>query len=235
MNKRYLQVILVIAIGFIFQTSISFGQDSARIKSSEEFTALKKGNFAIYLEFGSILFRTGSTGYSYPEYDWLLTAKYQLSEKTALRISGGSLISGESGIVNKYDNGTYDSLKPWGNNSSFNTTVNIQHFLSTKSKVKPFFSLGLYAKYYYNGSTDIGYWSKTEEWGIGPFASFGAEMFVLDNISIIGEYIMKGTIGKKYSKYMYYNENYITSERYEYTKEYNLDFNTFKVGLSVYF
>ena len=47
MNKRNLSVILVLALGIIFQTTFAFAQDSAKSKSSEEFTALKKGNFVL--------------------------------------------------------------------------------------------------------------------------------------------------------------------------------------------
>ncbi len=235
MNKRNLSVILVLALGIIFQTTFAFAQDSAKLKSSEEFIALKKGNFAFYLEFGSLLFQTGNSSIFDSNYEWLLTAKYHLSDRTALRISGGSIINGGSGTGNQYYNGAYDTLKPWNTSTSFNTTVNIQHFLSLKSKVKPFFSFGIYAKYNYSGATDKGYWKKVEEWGIGPYASFGAEFFVLDNISIIGEYILKGTIGKKYEKTIYYNEEYYSSYRYEYTTDYNLELNTYRAGLSIYF
>ena len=124
MNKRNLSVILVLALGIIFQTTFAFAQDSAKSKSSEEFTALKKGNFAFYLEFGSILFKTGNTGNydSDTYYDWLLTAKYHLSDKTALRISGGSSIVGGTGV---YEDNTYGEYK--NIMTSFNTTVNIQH------------------------------------------------------------------------------------------------------------
>jgi hypothetical protein len=233
MNKRYLQVILIIALGFIFQENISFAQDSAKIKSSDEFTALKKGNYAIYLEFGSLIFRSASDN-SYSE--WWLTAKYHLSDKTALRFSGGTDLNHQTGIYNRYDNGTHVSWTNNGNNSLFNTTVNIQHFLSLKSKIKPFFSLGVYANYDYHISSYPGYWSKTEEWGIGPFASFGAEMFVLDNISIIGEYILKGTAGKRYQKSIYYEDNnFTTSEDYSYLNVYKLDLKSFRAGLSIYF
>jgi hypothetical protein len=235
MNKRNLSVILVLALGIIFQTTFAFAQDSAKSKSSEEFIALKKGNFAFYLEFGSLLFRTGNSIFYDSDYEWLLTAKYHLSERTALRISGGSIISGSSGTGNSYNFGTLDTLSPWGTSTSFNTTVNIQHFLSLKSKVKPFISLGIYAKYYYTASTDKGLWRRTEQWGIGPYASFGAEFFVLDNISIIGEYILKGTVGKNYEKYIIYNEQYFTTYQYSYSTEYKLELNSFRAGLSIYF
>jgi hypothetical protein len=236
MNKRNLSVILVLALGIIFQTTFAYAQDSAKSKSSEEFTALKKGNFAFYLEFGSLLFQTGNSGIYGSDFEWLLTAKYHLSERTALRISGGSTISGGSGVANNYYYGTHDTLSPWGTSTSFNTTVNIQHFLSLKSKVKPFFSLGIYAKYYYSSNSDKGSWGKTEEWGIGPYASFGAEFFVIDNISVIGEYILKGTIGKSYHKsWEVDNNNDLRSQRYSYSTNYILDLNTYRAGLSIYF
>jgi hypothetical protein len=236
MNKKNFSVLLLIMFGIIFQTNFSLAQDSTKSKSSEEFTALKKGNFAIYLEFGSLLFQTGNSGIFESNYEWLLTAKYHLSERTALRISGGSTISGGSGVGNSYYYGIYDTLSPWHTSTSFITTINLQHFLSLNSKVKPFYSLGIYAKYYYSGSTDKGSWEKSEEWGIGPYVSFGAEMFILDNISIIGEYILKGTIGKKYQKgWTVDNNNYIQSQVYSYSTNYILELNTYRAGLSIYF
>ncbi len=59
MNKSKFICAIIIAILFFSQMNISFAQDSTNSKSSEEeFTALKKGNFAFYLEFGSMLFKT---------------------------------------------------------------------------------------------------------------------------------------------------------------------------------
>jgi outer membrane protein W len=233
MDKRNFSVLLVIVIGIILNASFAFTQDSTKSKSSEEFTALKKGNYAIYLEFGSLLFKTGNNS---SDYDLLLTVKYHLTDKTALRVSGGTNIEHQTGIYNRFENWTYGNSTEKGNNSSFNTTVNLQHFLTLKSKVKPFFSLGVYANYHYSLNNNSYYYRKTEEWGIGPFASFGAEIFVLDNISIIGEYIMKGTAGKRYNRFLQLdNNNYITSENYEYLTVYNLDLKSFKAGLSIYF
>lgn len=235
MNKRNLSVILVLALGIIFQTTFAYAQDSAKSKSSEEFTALKKGNFAFYLEFGTMLFKTSTANYD-SGYDFLLTAKYHFSERTALRLTGGVYISDERGINGSYENNSnnYYTYKVNNNYTSFNTTINIQHFLSLKSKVKPFLGFGIYARYNYDLDSyqDLNY--KVEEWGIGPYASFGAEFFILDNISIIGEYIIKGTYGKSYRK-SYFGSPGILEHGYTYTTDYKLDFQSFRAGLSIYF
>lgn len=237
MNKSFLSVLLVIISAITINAGFAFTQDSLKFKSPEEYTALKKGNFAIYLEFGSLLFRTSSSSNYSSDNELLLTAKYQLSDKTALRISGGTSLNHQNGNYNRFENMTNERWTNYGSNdNSFNTTVNIQHFLSVKSKIKPFFSLGVYANYYFSTDSFQDYWGKIEEWGIGPFASFGAEMFVLDNVSIIGEYILKGTAGKKYQKDLSvdYNNN-VTYERYQYSTVYKADLKSYRVGLSIYF
>lgn len=235
MNKSKFICAIIIAVSFFTQMNISFAQDLTNSKTSEEeFTAFKKGNFAFYLEFGSMLFKSASSSYSN---ELLLTAKYHLSDKTALRVSGGTDLHTQSGIYNRYDNGTFESWMNYGdNNSSFNASINIQHFFSTKSKIKPFYSIGVYAKYLFTTYSSMPYWGKREEWGVGPFASFGAEFFVLDNISIIGEYLLRGTAGKDYQKTleMDFNNN-VTSETYLYSTVYNLDLKSFRAGLSIYF
>lgn len=236
MNKSKIICAIIIAISFFLQMNISFAQDSSNLKSSEEeFTALKKGNFAFYLEFGTMLFKTSTANYD-SGYDFLLTVKYHFSERTALRLTGGIFISDESGINKSTENISNNNYTFNVNNNytSFNTTINIQHFLSLKSKVKPFLGFGIYAKYNYDLDSyqDRNY--KVEEWGIGPYASFGAEFFVLDNISIIGEYILKGTYGKSYRK-SYYGTSGILESEYKYTTEYKIDFQSFRAGLSIYF
>lgn len=230
MDKSKFFCSIIIAVSFFSQINISFAQDSTNSKTSEEeFTALKKGNFAFYLEFGSMLFSKGSYD---SDYDLVLTAKYHLTDKTALRVSGGTNIFYETGI--KTETASYQqNFKD--NRSTFNTTVNIQHFLSLKSKVKPFLGFGIYARYYYNLDNYQNTSYKYENWGIGPYASFGAEYFVVDNISIIGEYIMKGTAGKSYIKYLYFDEYETKESSYEYSTVYKLDFQSFKAGLSIYF
>jgi hypothetical protein len=233
MDKKNFSVFLFIVIGIILNASFAFTQDSTKSKSYEEFTALKKGNYAIYFEFGSLLFRsrTGSN-----DNELLLTAKLHLTDRLALRISGGTGLGSEIGNGSYSGNGELENHKYASDNFSFITTINMQYFLLIKSKVNPFFSAGIYGKYSYSASKTSGYsWEKMENWGIGPFASFGAEMFVLDNISVIGEYIMKGTAGRNYHKHLSYSNNYLTGEQYDYSTAYSLDLSSFRAGLSVYF
>lgn len=233
MNRKYSSVIFAIVIFIFIQTNFALSQDCQKSKTSEEFVALKKGSKAINFEFGSLLFRTNPSQLSDNyNYEVLLTFKTHLSDKLALRVSAGTDLQHQSGI-NESFNTTNPENTAVDDDYSFSTSINFQYFLSLNSKVKPFFSTGIYANYF-NSFTNRYYGnSKREEWGVGPIASFGVEMFVIDNISLIGEYVIKATVGKNYYKSYYYDV--YGSYNYSYRTAYKLDFKTVRVGASVYF
>jgi outer membrane protein W len=230
MIKNKFTRLLFIALVIILQTNFAFPQDSTKSKCSDEFTALKKGNFAINFELGYQFFRNNSplnNTYSDSYYELILSAKLHLTDRLALRISGGTDISSGRG---EYD-GQITNSDEINDNYSFNTSVNLQYFLSQKSKVKPFFSGGIYGNYIYYLDNTYG-WNKRKSWSIGPIVTFGVEMFVLDNMSFIGEYVMKATMGKSYrEEWSSIGSNYY----YKSITEYKLDFKSFRAGLSVYF
>lgn len=218
--KKNIVSLLVLFYTFILLPNFAFPQNS--VDSTEKFIALSKNNMAINFGFGDFLF---SSNYDY-YYNVLLTAKYHISDRLALRVSGGTALHSKSGYSSSYSNNDYHIF-------NIIASINMQYYLSTKTKVKPYFAAGIYTKYdYTNYSSEIGSYYKENTWGIGPLLAFGVEMFVLDNISLNGEYVMKSTYGKYYHKELTSPDGSID---YNYSTEIDFDFKTVRVGTSVYF
>ncbi len=156
-----------------------------------------------------------------------MTVKKHISDNFALRFGVGGDIRDETG-----ETSTGSGEMNYSQNRTYNfiATLNFQYFLSSGSKIKPFVSAGPYCEYLYNLSSSGAF--KIEEWGAGIFASFGVEMFIIDNVSLIGEYIFKATAGKRYNKR--FNTVY-GPEGYSYTTVYKTTFKTARLGFSVYF
>ena len=227
MKIKYVLVFSFLVL-FILTTNISFSQDTSFIVFPKE-SALKKGNYALVFELGTIF---GNSNFFEA---FSLTAKKHLSDKLALRFSFGGNFSAVKGNGDNYEyeifNRSFDDYS-----DDFQATINFQYFLNINSKVKPFVSVGPYAEYSYSGNFTKEQYDKSETWRIGLFASLGTEMFITDNISLIGEYVLRSTYGIHSSKYFIIdNNNFISSYSYVYNKEYRLIFNSARIGFSVYF
>ena len=212
-----------VLVSFLLFWGIEYGvcQDTTQQKDSGQ-NALKKGNYAIIFEAGTVL---GHTNF-FEEYN--LTAKRHLSDKLALRLS----IGGNTGYTT--GNGNYSNYETEHRETEeykFVTTINFQYFLNINSKIKPFISVGPYGEILYrmDNYNDMSS-SKEVDWCAGVFASFGVEMFILDNISLIGEYIFKATAGKDY-----YKEIVQCNTNYLYSTEYKTSFKSARLGFTVYF
>ena len=213
---------------FFLTTNISFSQDTTFILFPKE-SALKKGNYALVFELGTIF---GNSNFFEA---FSLTAKKHLSDKLALRVSFGGNFYAVKGNGDNYEYRLFNrSFEDYSDN--FQTTINFQYFLNINSKIKPFVSIGPYAEYSYSGTSSKEHYDKSETWRIGLFASLGTEMFITDNISLIGEYILRSTYGIHSSKYFNIDiNNFINGYSYEYNKEYRFSFNSARIGFSVYF
>ena len=220
-----LTVILTFCCAFFLHSNFLFSQDSDQVNPVKE-SMLKKGIWAIVFELGT--YNNFFEAFS-------LTAKIHLSDRFALRLSAGTNIvetDGNSEYVDPYIQNSPHYYQLNNHDYSFQTTLNLQYFLSLNHKIKPFISVGPYANYSYNGYINNYEYRKIEEWGIGFFSSFGVEMFILDNISLIGEYVIRGTYGKNLSKQSESSSGYYN---YSYSSEYKLNFKTARLGFSVYF
>jgi hypothetical protein len=231
-----IKCVLVISslILFILTTNISFSQDTTFILFPKE-NALKKGNYALVFELGTIF------GYSSFFEAYTLTVKKHLSENLATRLSLGFNYSEKSGIMQETNyQGEVSNLEYNNPNYSFQISINLQCFLTVRPLVKPFVSFGPYAEYYYressNISVNISDKEKMESWGLGLFGSFGLEVFAFKNISFIGEYILKATLGKSIDKRTIKDlNNGNAEESYNHSTDFNFKINTARMGFSVYF
>jgi hypothetical protein len=214
---------------FIICSSLNnvFSQDTTFIVMPKE-SALKKGNYALVFEAGTIF---GSSGFFEA---FTLTAKKHLTDKLAIRLSiSGNMLEG-NGDEKGYDNfGGVLRGADENHQYTFSSSINFQYFPDINSKIKPFTSIGPYAEYSYYGYFRPVYGDKQEEWGIGIFASCGLEMFIMDNISLIGEYIIKATYGKRLEKNWVSDNGFF--EGYRYFTQYKVKLNTARLGFSVYF
>ena len=226
MNKK-LFVILILLFLILLQSDFLFSQDSDRVFLPNK-TFLKKGNWAFTYELGR-MFTYGSNNFE----AYTFTIKKHITDNLAIRLSLGSTLMFSDGDTKYTEYYTYfASTIGLSSNSKyfdFQSSLNFQYFINPDSKIKLFISLGPYAEYNYTRHTN-GEFYLTEQWGAGLFGSIGSEIFLFKNVSIIGEYVLKGTYGK--SKYKY---NIPGSEKYSYESVYNLNFNTARLGFSVYF
>ncbi len=134
---------------FLLTSNISFSQDTTFIVFPNE-SALKKGNYALVFELGTIF------GYSNFFEAYTLTIKNHLSDNIAVRLSFGIKYSKYSG--NEQVTKDQEIISTSGFNSpyySFQSSLNLQYFPTIKTFIKPFISLGPYAEYYLNESSNL--------------------------------------------------------------------------------
>ena len=226
---------LVILFSFslaVFSNGISFSQDTNRIN----YNCLADKKWSLIFEAGTIF--GGNYGSSYKSF--LLTGKYHFDKSNAVRLFigtyGNKSDGEESGISSSSSNVNENSSK------YFNLEGGLQYvrYLNADSKVKVYFCFGPYVKYNYEYSyreemSGYDYNENVDDtWGIGCSASLGVEYFILDNISLVGEYSANGTIGKLHSTYNHFSVYGIQYRRIDMDKS-EFEFNKMRLGFSVYF
>ncbi len=228
------KIFLVILFSFpiiVFSKGITFSQDTNRIN----YNCLGDKKWSLVFEAGTIFGSNNSSNYK----SFLLTGKYHLDKSNAVRLFIGTYGNKSEGDVSGIS--SYDYLMDKYSNS-FNLEGGLQYvrYLNADSKVKVYFCLGPYVKYnyyqYYRESMNGHEYDETidETWGIGCSASLGVEYFILDNISLVGEYSANGTIGKSQSIQNYLSEYGIQFLRINKDKS-EFEFNKMRLGFSVYF
>ncbi len=225
---------LVILFSFslvVFSIDISFSQDTNRIN----YNCLADKKWSLVFEVGTIF--GGNYGSNYKSF--LLTGKYHLDKSNAVRLfigTYGNKSDGEVSGISSYSNMIENSTK------NFDLEGGLQYvrYLNADSKVKVYFCFGPYVKYNYHYSygEEMNVYEYDERiddtWGIGCSASLGAEYFILDNISLVGEYSANGTIGKSQSTFNYLSVNGFHYVRID-TDKSEFEFNKMRLGFSVYF
>jgi hypothetical protein len=225
MKKYYYKVFIFLFIIFFLSSGKAFLQDTLKTNQFAD-SPLKKGSWAMAFELGTLLW--GDLGY-YSEYvhkieNYNFLIKYHLSEKTAVRVNF-AFISGSHNIIEYYTDDKYKYVK-------FGINANIQYFLTDKYFAKPFLSIGPYYNLVYNKSDYNNFSiSKTNNWDAGIMFTFGIELFVYKNIGLIGEHIIKGTIGNKHS----YNNNTENGILDNDIYIFKVRANSSRIGFSLYF
>lgn len=226
MNKKCCVTIILFFL-FISQCNFLFSQDSDRIFLPKK-TMLKKGNWALTYELGRMF---GYVSNNFEAYTF--TIKKHISDNLAIRLSLGSTLTNIDRDTKYTNHYTYfDSTRSFNETSTyfdFQSSLNFQYYVNPNSKIKVFISLGPYAEYIYQKNSNFNF-DLSEQWALGLFGSIGSELFLFDNVSIIGEYVLKGTYGK--SKYKYDNPDF---QNYRYDYVYKLNYNTARLGFSFYF
>jgi hypothetical protein len=211
---KYFNKIIISFLVIPFVCVLSQEMDSTKT-SCESF--LKKGKLAVVFELGSLINRSST----FEGYNFL--AKYHISDNSAIRVNfrigGGQL-----------DDNYISNIVDWSS-YNFDINANIQYYLSQKSFVKPFVSFGptFYKDHLYELWTYDNNFNLNDEWGLGLMVTMGAEIFIHNNLSLIGEYLLKGTYSKTRSQSFYGD---YTDEK---IKEFKFSANTARLGFSVYF
>jgi hypothetical protein len=224
MKKFYYKVFVLALIFFIISSIKVFPQDSVKVNSFED-SPIKKGSWAIVFELGAVLWGSNVSGSSQNIEKYNILVKYHIGEKTALRLN--ITLNGDS--KNEYMNNDF-------NLKSFDilTDVDVQYFLTKKYFAKPFISIGPYyyqhyVKHTYQNSIFSNY--NMYNWDVGFIMTFGTEMILYKNISLIAEYIFRGAIGKRNVVSSYDNEP--SAERNFVVEKFRA--NSSRIGVSFYF
>ncbi len=227
---RKLKLTLLAAFLFsLLLSSNSFSQDK-----TAEYNPLTENKWAVIFELGNI-FKSSEDYSLYKSYT--LNCKYHFTKKTAVRIllgTDGEMIEGSG--TQYFTNIVVKKRRSFG----METSIQGVYYLKADTRIKVFACAGPYFTIFHE-STDAESSDKTvytknnnNRWGLGVAVSFGVEYFILDNISLVGEYFASGTVGQ-YNYWQTYHE----SGEYNYYEddftEYKFDMNKMRLGFSVYF
>lgn len=218
---------LTLLAAFLFSllcSNLIFPQDK-----TTEYNPLAENKWAVIFEAGS-LFRNNSGGIFKT---FLLTGKYNFSKKHGLRIFGGT-----SGT--QYSGAYHDLKAPWVDYDSdqFNIETGLQYirYFNPDNEIKVYLAAGPYFMLNYRNSINQSTggpeksFEYSREWELGISVSLGVEYFILDNISIIGEYFTSATGGKNSYRLLDYDSRYESE-----STNYKFNANRMQLGFSVYF
>lgn len=227
--------ILLFAV-IMFFSAETFGQNNTAPKEEKE-NSLKKGKFAVQIGVGE-----NFTLKSFE--DFTLAAKYHISSRIALRLSGSADYHHFEGSQYIYyitppEGYVYDP--DMGDVRSYYTQLQFIYYLNPKSDINVYLGIGPRGSYasnterynYENGDYNVRY---NELWSLGGTASLGFEWFPIKSISLTAEYFAYFQKGKTHYSSTYYLINGTKTKKY--TTDYDTeDFywkNAF-LGVTLYF
>ena len=221
-NRKFIFLLFLL---FICSNTLLFPQDTCQsIYYRDE--NLKKGNWAVVFELGSMLWGSNynynsTTTQKTENYYFLL--KYQTGEKTAVRL--GMNFEGSSREFHD-DRPGYLSSENY-DKFFIGAGVNFQYFFTKKYFAKPFISAGPF----YDINLYKNKRSKEYNWNLGLDFTIGTEMFVYKSIGIIAEYVMRTSIEKNHNEYVSSINKIIENTGYRWRNT----ANTSRIGVSFYF
>jgi len=225
MKKNYLKFILFLPVVLLLQNSAVYSQDTIQ-NNYDKNPNLKKGNWAVVFELGSMLW---GNNYSYNSTvnqkaeNYYFLVKYQTGEKTAVRL--GVNFRGNSSEYHD-DNPAY--LYSSNYDEFFaGAGINLQYYITKKYFAKPFVSAGPFFDINLSESKDSRYYN----WNLGLDLTFGAEVFVYKGIGIIAEYVMRTSFEKSHSEYAESVATLTNNTKYRWRNE----ANTSRLGVTFYF
>lgn len=224
MKKNKLKFIFILFIFLLFNSFI-YPQDSIQ-NSYENNPNLKKGNWAVVFELGSMLW---GSNYSYnntirqSNENYYFLVKYQSGEKTAVRL--GMNFQGLSNEL--HDDNPNNPYSSKYREFFMGAGINLQYFITKKYFAKPFISAGPFFDINLYENSD----SRNYNWNLGLDITFGAEMFVYKGVGIIAEYVMRSSFEKNHREYVSTVANPIDKTKYRWRNE----ANTCRLGATLYF
>ncbi|MDQ3022182.1 MAG: hypothetical protein M3R36_16665 [Bacteroidota bacterium] len=215
--KTLVRLFILIFIIFInpnhsfTQESVNKTSDSNEVKNS-----LKKGMWAIQFGIGSDFTLTNFEGA-------VLSLKYQLASKTALRLSF-------NGNYFKRENDTNDYN--YSQSNSLGVNMIFMYYLNPKSRFNIFAYAGGAYYYSYEAGQNPSEYQDLSRWTVGPVLGAGAEFFVFKQLSLFAEYSYSFRFGKE----EYFSHEYFMGNQQRITDNIiYMSNNTVKFGLPVYF
>jgi hypothetical protein len=216
--KKINFIIIVLTNLFLLKTVSAQVADSVNLKSNE---FVKNNKFAVVFELGTIIGKTSMV----ERYNFL--GKYHLYENFAIRAGG------DFGVSSSESSSSYSELYQDYSSYSYDLYADLQYYFLRKSLIKPYVTIGsFFSKDYFYATKDNGdYYKYRNEWNLGIMSTFGVEIFLINNVSLVSEYIAK-------CYYASYRNVYIPSGTMPYddkSKTVKFTGNTIRIGFSVYF
>lgn len=211
MKTFLLKSFLIISVS-ISISNLSFSQDSVK-KSSDSAKTKDETSNSLKAKEWAIMFAIGADFKLTNFNDATIAVKYQISQKSALRID--------------FDVNYYNSSKHIYNESgSLSGNFSYLYYLNPNEKFNVYFNLGI--KLRINDGYPQNIDSTWNSWLLGPRIGAGAEYFVFRKMSLFAEYNYFFGFGemKVYQKIRFGSKKYILTS---FSKD------NVKFGLSVYF
>jgi hypothetical protein len=217
--KKINFLIVVLINLFLLKTVSAQVTDSLNLKNNE---FIKKNKFAVTFELGTIIGKSSMI----ERYNFL--GKYHLSENLAIRAGG------DFGVSSEESNFGYSAQFKDFSSYSYDLYADLQYYFLRKSMIKPFITIGsFYSKDHYSATKDneVYYYSYRDEWNLGIISTFGVEIFLINNVSLVSEYIAK-CYYTSYKSIYKFSPSVDSDEK---SKDVRFSGNTFRIGFSVYF